>query len=109
MPDEAGRLAYAAGHQAALALIFQQTGRALTTHGGAHSEFALTIKDDPRFALTDRRFLGRAYRYKQATDYGIGEHGIVTDAEAEDAIHQATALVDKIEAALQETTKEPPP
>ena len=93
--SQAGRLAYSSGHQTAIGWIFQQTGRVAKTHGGAHSEFARLIKDDVRFGLAERQFLGQTYEFKQAADYAIGAASIVSEAEAVQAIAGATNFLEK--------------
>lgn len=92
-PDEAGRAAYLAGFHAAQALIFESTGRTAKTHSGVQTEFARLVKDDPRFDLEQRRFLGRAYALKAIADYETGPGSLVTPAQAAEAIHTAGRFV----------------
>ena len=74
--DEAG--AYLAGFHAAQALISERTGKVVKTHSGMRSTFARLVKGDPRIDPTLARFLGRAYKFKEITDYGTGPRAVVT-------------------------------
>jgi uncharacterized protein (UPF0332 family) len=94
--DEAARAAYLAGFHAAQALISERTGRVAKSHSGARSTFARLVRDDPRVDRSLVSFLGRAYRFKEAADYGIGPHAVVTVAEAEEAIASAQRFVEII-------------
>ena len=60
------------------------------------STFARLVKDDPRIDRTLVRFLGRAYRFKEVADYGIGPQAVVTISEAQEAIASAVRFVDRI-------------
>ena len=64
------------------------------------SSFARLVKDDPRVDRTLVRFLGRAYRFKEVADYGIGPQAVVTDSEAQEAIASAARFVDCIASLL---------
>jgi uncharacterized protein (UPF0332 family) len=68
-PDEAGRAAYLAGFHAAQAFLFESTGKVFKSHRGVQKEFLRLTKDDPRFDLEFRAFLGRAYNLKTIADY----------------------------------------
>jgi uncharacterized protein (UPF0332 family) len=92
-PDEAGRAAYLAGFHAAQALLFESTGRTPKTHSGVQTEFARLIKDDERFDIAQRRFLGRAYNLKAVADYETGPASHVTPAQAQEAIDSAKRFV----------------
>jgi uncharacterized protein (UPF0332 family) len=94
--DEAARAAYLAGFHAAQALISERTGRVAKGHSGVRSAFARLVRDDPRVDRSLVSFLGRAYRFKEVADYGIGPHAIVTVAEAEEAIASAQRFVEFI-------------
>ena len=94
--DEAGRAAYLAAFQAAQALIFARTGKAVKTHSGLRSTFARLAKDEPRLDRTLTRFLARAYKVKEIADYGIGPQAVVTIAEAQDTIDAAARFIDRI-------------
>ena len=98
--DEAARVAYLAGFHAAQALIFEHTGRTAKSHSGVRSTFARLVKDDPRVDRALVRFLGRAYRFKEVADYGIGPQAVVTVSEAEEAIGSAVLFVDRIASIL---------
>jgi uncharacterized protein (UPF0332 family) len=92
--DEAARAAYLAGFHAAQALICERTGRVAKSHSGVRSAFARLVRDDPKVDRSLVSFLGRAYRFKEVADYGIGPDAIVTVAEAEEAIGSAQRFVD---------------
>ncbi len=92
-PDEAGRAAYLAGFHAAQGFLYERYSKTFKTHGGLQSEFAKLIKDDPRFGVEDRGFLGRAYNLKASADYITGPDATVTVEQAKDAIQQATGFV----------------
>ena len=98
----AARAAYYAGFQAALAFIFDHTGRAVKTHSGARSEFSRLTTNAPAFTLEDRRFLGQTYALKNAADYATGPAAHVSAEEASRAIARAKHLVDAVESALFE-------
>lgn len=70
--EAAGRTAYLAGFHAAQAFLFEQTGKIFKTHKGVQGEFGRLVKDDPRFDLELRAFLGRAYDLKTIADYESG-------------------------------------
>jgi len=59
--EDAGRAAYLAGFHAAQAFLFETSGKVFKTHNGVQTEFARLTKDDPRFDMELRAFLGRAY------------------------------------------------
>jgi uncharacterized protein (UPF0332 family) len=96
-PDEAGRAAYPAGFHAAQAWIFEAAERTPKSHSGVHSEFSRLVKDDRRFSMDHRRFLGRTYDLKAAADYATGPQAQVTIAQANDAIFMADRFVKTIE------------
>ena len=98
----AARAAYYAGFQAALAFIFNHTGRAVKTHSGARSEFSRLTMDAPAFTLENRRFLGQTYTLKNAADYATGSAAHVSGEEASRAIAASKHLVDAVESALSE-------
>lgn len=99
-PDEAGRAAYLAGFHSAQAFLFESRGETPKTHGGVQGEFSKLIKDDDRFDLEMRRFLGRAYSLKGSADYETGPGAIVSVQQATDAIAMAKRLVAMVTAAL---------
>jgi uncharacterized protein (UPF0332 family) len=90
------RAAYLAGFHAAQALVFERTARIAKSHSGLRAAFARLAKDDPRIDRTFTRFLARAYKSKEITDYGIGPQAVVTATEAREMIVLATRLVDRI-------------
>lgn len=90
--DEAARAAYLAGFHAAQALVFERTARIAKSHSGLRAAFARLAKDDPRIDRTFTRFLARAYKSKEITDYGIGPQAVVTAAEAQEMMDLATRV-----------------
>jgi uncharacterized protein (UPF0332 family) len=94
--EQAARVAYSAGFNAAQALIFTRRGRVAKTHRGLRAVFAELAENeasiDPGFAT----FLGQAYSLKERTDYGVGAQPDVEDAEAEEMIVMAGRLIDCI-------------
>ena len=99
-PDEAGRAAYLAGMHAAQALIVERTGKIVKRHRGVHSEFARLAKDEPRFDIELRAFLGRAYNLKAIADYETGPNAQVSAESARAAIQTARRFVECITAVL---------
>jgi uncharacterized protein (UPF0332 family) len=95
-PDEAGRAAYLAGMHAAQALIVERTGKIVKRHRGVHSEFARLAKDEPRFDIELRAFLGRAYNLKAIADYETGPNAQVSAESARTAIATARRFVECI-------------
>ena len=93
-PDEAGRAAYLAGMHAAQALIVERTGKIVKRHRGVHSEFARLAKDEPRFDIELRAFLGRAYNLKAIADYETGPNAQVSAESARTAIATARRFVE---------------
>src|SRR4029077_5960447 len=89
--DEAGRAAYLAGLHAAQALIFERTGKVIRRHRGVQSELRRLTKDEPRFDLDLRAFLGRTYNLNAIADYKTGLGSEVTVEQAEQGIE--TTLV----------------
>ena len=97
LTEAAGRTAYLAGYHAAQALIFEREDRVFKTHKGVQGEFARLVKDDPRFDIELRAFLGRAYDLKAIADYESGPGSKVTHAQANEAITAARSFVAAIE------------
>ena len=94
--EQATRVAYSAGFNAAQALIFTRRGHAAKTHRGLRAAFAELVQTEPSIDPVFATFLGRAYRLKETTDYGIGSQPDVTDADAEEMIAVADRLIDCI-------------
>jgi uncharacterized protein (UPF0332 family) len=94
--EQAARVAYSAGFNVAQALIFTRQGRAAKTHRGLRSAFAELVQTEPSIDPAFATFLGRAYRLKETTDYGIGAQPDVTDVDAEEMIAVADRLLDCI-------------
>ena len=78
----AAKEAYLAAYHAASAFVFESTGKAVKSHSGMRSMFALAAKADPRIDRTLASLLGRAYKFKEVADYGVGSQGVVTAEEA---------------------------
>jgi uncharacterized protein (UPF0332 family) len=53
-------------------------------------------KDDPRFDMGVRSFLGRAYNLKAIADYDTGPSAQVSAERASAAIHTARRFVDSV-------------
>jgi uncharacterized protein (UPF0332 family) len=87
--DAAGRTAYLAGLHAAQALIFERTRKVIRRHRGVQNELRRLTKDEPRFDLELRAFLGRAYNLKAIADYETGPGSEVTVEQAQQAIETA--------------------
>jgi uncharacterized protein (UPF0332 family) len=100
-PDEAGRMAYLAGFHAAQALLFESSGKVFKTHRGVQTEFARLTKDDPRFDMELRAFLGRAYNLKVIADYETVEGSEVLPESAEAAIQTARRFVERVRDVLK--------
>jgi uncharacterized protein (UPF0332 family) len=94
--DEPARAAYLAGFYAAQALVFERIGRVAKSHRGLRTTVARLAKDDPRIERSFTRFLARAYKTKEITDYGIGPQTIVTPLQAQEMISLATRFVDRM-------------
>src|SRR6267378_4719357 len=92
-PDEAGRAAYLAGLHAAQVLIFERTGKVIKRHRGVQRELARLVKDEPRFDLELRAFLGRTYNLKAIADYETGPDAEVTVDQAQQAIETARRFI----------------
>jgi len=93
-PDEAGRAAYMAGLHAARALIFESTGEITKSHRRAQAEFGRLTKDDSRFDLELRAFLGRTFNLKALADYETGPGSHVSPERAREAILTARRFVE---------------
>jgi uncharacterized protein (UPF0332 family) len=98
--DEAGRAAYLAGLHAAQALIFENTGKVIKRHRGVQRELGRLMKDEPRFDMDLRAFLGRTYNLKAIADYETGPGSQVTAEQARAAIETAQRFIDGIERLL---------
>ncbi len=96
LPNVAAKEAYLAVYHAAHAFVFANTGQAVKSHKGMRSKFAEVTKGDRRFDRALTSLLGRAYKFKEVADYGIGSRGSVTAKEAQDLIDLAQRFVDTI-------------
>jgi uncharacterized protein (UPF0332 family) len=100
--DEAGRAAYLAALHAAQALIFERTGRVVSSHGGLNSQFNLLTRGDPRVDAELRRFLPYAYDLKMLADYEAGPGSVVPLERVEGVIRTARRFVDVVTELLDE-------
>jgi uncharacterized protein (UPF0332 family) len=100
LTDAAGRTAYLAGLHAAQALIFERTGKVTKRHRGVQNLLQQLTKDDPRFDLELRAFLGRTYNLKAIADYETGPGSEVTAEQAQQAITTARRFLACIEELL---------
>src|SRR5690348_8957796 len=96
--DEAGRAAYLAGLHAAQALIFERSGLVIKRHRGVQPGLGRLTKDDPRFDIELRTFLGRTYDLKAIADYETGPGSEVTVEQARQAIATARRFIEVITA-----------
>ncbi len=101
LDEDAGRAAYLAGFHAAQAFLFETSGKAIKTHNGVQTEFARLTKDDPRFDMELRAFLGRAYSLKAIADYETGASSEVSPESAAAAIQTARRFVECVKDALK--------
>jgi len=97
LTDAAGRTAYLAGLHAAQALIFERTGKIIRRHRGVQTELRRLTKDEPRFDLELRAFLGRTYNLKAIADYETGPDSEVTVEQAREALKTAGRFLACIE------------
>jgi uncharacterized protein (UPF0332 family) len=98
----AARSAYYAAFHAAEAFIVERTGKIAKTHSGLRSEFARLAREAPEIDRAFSVFLAQAYKYKEISDYGVGPGAVITMTEADDAITNATRLIDCIATLLAE-------
>jgi uncharacterized protein (UPF0332 family) len=99
-PDEAGRAAYLAGLHAARAFIFESTGEITKSHRRTQAEFGRLTKDDARFDLELRAFLGRTFNLKALADYETGPGSHVSPERAHEAIQTAQRFLETVESFL---------
>jgi uncharacterized protein (UPF0332 family) len=83
LPPVAAEETYLAAYHAAHAFVFESTGRAVKSHSGMRTMFAQVAKADPRIDRKLASLLGRAYKYKETADYGVGSQSVVTVKEAQ--------------------------
>ena len=96
LPAVAAKEAYLAAYHAAHALVFESTGRAVKSHSGMRTMFAQVAKADPRVDRKLTSLLGRAYKFKEMADYGVGSQSVVTVKEAQEVIAIAQHFVDTV-------------
>jgi uncharacterized protein (UPF0332 family) len=105
--EQAGRIAYAAVFNAAQALIFERSGRAVKTHRGVKARFGLLTKDEPSVGADLRDFLEEWFKLKRVADYfEIGDEE-VSMKTAQAAVATATRFVDAVGRLLGEPPKSP--
>ncbi len=69
--------------------LFENTSKVFKSHRGVQKEILRLTKDDPRFDLELRAFLGCAYNFKVTADYQTGPASRVSAEAARDAIETA--------------------
>ncbi len=107
LPPVAAKEAYLAAYHAARAFVFESTGKVVKSHGGMRTMFAQITKDDPRIDRVLASLLGRAYKFKEIADYGVGSQALVTAKEAQDVIDIAERFVDTIVPLLSSDVTQP--
>lgn len=95
------RSAYYAAFHAAEALIFEFTGKIAKTHSGVRSELARLMPELPGINRNFLVFLAQAYKFKEISDYGVGDAAVVSDDEARTAIDEAAVLIEQVTALLK--------
>jgi uncharacterized protein (UPF0332 family) len=97
LPHVAAREAYLAVFHAAVAYIFEHTGKVAKTHRGVRSEFARLARGEPRTGHDLVAFLGTAYQFKTRAEYAVGSTATpITLAEANAAIATTARFTDTI-------------
>ncbi len=89
-----------AGLHGAQALIFERSGLVIKRHRGVQRELGRLTKDEPRFDLELRTFLGRTYDLKAMADYETTPGSEVTVELAQQAIATAERFIACVEAVL---------
>ena len=103
----AARTAYYAAFHAAEAVIIERTVTIAKTHSGLRSMIADLSRTDPAIDKALQTFLGQAYVYKEISDYGVDREATVTPAEAQDAIAEASRLIERIAGVLRSAAASP--
>jgi uncharacterized protein (UPF0332 family) len=93
-PDEAGRASYLAGLHAAKAFLFERSGEITKSHKRVRAEFGRLIKNDARFDVELRAFLGRSFDLKALADYETGPGSMVSAERAGTAVQTARRFVE---------------
>jgi len=96
LPQVAAKEADLAIYHAAHAFVFESTGKAVKSHKGMRSKFAEVTKGDARFDRALTSLLGRAYKFKEITDYGVDAQGSVTVEEAQELLDLAEQFVERV-------------
>jgi uncharacterized protein (UPF0332 family) len=97
----AARTAYFAAFHAAEAWIFEITDRVVKTHAGVKTEFSRLARDEPRISPDMTTFLYQAYKYKEISDYLIGDAADIGTIDTVRAIQSADRFVDTISSLLE--------
>ena len=92
----AARSAYYATFHAAEALVTEHTGKAAKTHRGLHVAFSRFTRDLSGEDRALPRVLMDGYRFKELADYGTDPTRVITGAEAQSMIDDATRFVARI-------------
>ena len=101
IPEQAGRIAYAAAFNAAEARIFERSGRGVKTHRGVRSRFGQLTRDEPGIGADLRQFLQDGFELKRIVDYPrLGDPTVSSD-DARDAIDAAARLIDAVARLLE--------
>jgi uncharacterized protein (UPF0332 family)/predicted nucleotidyltransferase len=104
IPEQAGRIAYGAAFNAAQALIFERSGRAVKTHRGVRSRFGQLTRDEPSIDAGLRDVLEVGFKLKRVADYfEIGDEPVSSE-QAEVAIATATRFIEAVAQLLGEST-----
>lgn len=101
LPKVGARSAYYVAFHATEALLLARTGRIAKTHTGLRTALAQLLRDggaDDRALLT---FLARGYKYKELSDYGIGQAADISEEEAVGLIDGASAFLDRVRALIE--------
>jgi len=96
----AARSAYYAAYHAAEALIIERTGKVAKSHSGVRSEFSRLLKDTPNIEKELLKFIGQAYKYKEVSDYGVGQGVVISHEEAIEAINDAARFIELVSGLL---------
>jgi hypothetical protein len=83
-------------------MIVERTGKVIRRGRGVQSELGGLTKDEPRFDLDLRAFLGRAYNLEAIADYESGPGSRVPVESARTAIETARRFVESIAGCLLE-------
>jgi uncharacterized protein (UPF0332 family) len=77
-------------------LIVERTDKVIKRHRGVQNELRRLTRDEPRFDLELRAFLGRAYNLKAIADYETGPGARVPVERARATIETARRFVESV-------------